>query len=64
MTARKSAPTPKTSRPDTRTGRRRQFVMVELTDTEKSKLLELVRARGERATMASTIRDLILATPA
>lgn len=39
--------------------RPRKFVMVELTESEREKLEKLKRNRGERATLAGTIRDLI-----
>lgn len=45
---------------DTRPRRRtRKFVMVELTPTERAKLERLRDARGERATLAGVIRELI-----
>ena len=46
-------PKPKRVRP-------RKYVMVELTEAERAKLEKLKVKRGERATLASTVRDLIM----
>lgn len=44
---------------ETKRKRSRKFVMIELTTAERAKLERLKVARGERATLAGVIRELL-----